>query len=406
MSRQPSPSPPTLPPPPAAPRRSGLRVLGQTLAVLAITGILIIALLEIGLRLFAPQITPPITGLFVADPATAYRLAPGARVPYRFAEGNTTFDINSQGLREDHVIGPPAVGVTRLLNLGDSFTFGMGVNADQAFPALLNGAVAADGGKVESINAGVFGYGTDNEAAWLRTYGWPLQPRIVLVGFFVGNDVKDVMLGMDKTTVDKDGRLVAASASLQAMGQPAAAEETGDAPAAGGGVKGWLEQNSHAYLFLRNVYYRLTGAATKVQKPTIFDSASFFLKDQPPEISAGWDKTLAILDAMRADAQAHRATLVVVAIPTREQAQDTYWAEMQRQFGLSDAALQRDLPQRQLAAWAARTESPLIDLLPGFTAAGKTKLLYFRTDRHWNAGGHALAATLIRQGLTRLGLFR
>src|SRR5690349_10583986 len=116
--------------PPAAPaqRKSPLRAVGQVVAVLAITLGLILALLEVGLRLFAPQIVPPITGLFTADPATAYRLAPGARVPFRFAEGSTTFAVNSQGLRADHEIGPPAPGTTRLLNLGDSFTFGMGVN--------------------------------------------------------------------------------------------------------------------------------------------------------------------------------------------------------------------------------------------------------------------------------------
>jgi SGNH hydrolase-like domain, acetyltransferase AlgX len=393
--------------PPAAPvpRKSPLRAVGQVVAVLAITLGLILALLEVGLRLFAPQIVPPITGLFTADPATAYRLAPGARVPFRFAEGSTTFVINSQGLRADHEIGPPAPGTTRLLNLGDSFTFGMGVNADQAFPALLNGKQAADGTRIDSVNAGVFGYGTDNEAAWLRTYGWSLSPKIVLVGFFVGNDVKDVMLGMDKTTVDSQGRLVATDKSRAAMDQPGEAGADTTPPSTG--IKGWLEQNSHAYLFLRNAYYNLTRPPARVQQPTIFDAASFFLKDEPPEITAGWTKTFGILDAMRADAQAHGAQLVVVAIPTREQVHDRYWNEMKQQFGLTDAQLVRDLPEQHLAAWSARTGAPLIDLLPGFRAADPNKqLYYFRTDRHWNATGHALAATLITEGMTRLGLFK
>lgn len=392
---------------PAAPvpRPSRARAVVQVFAVLAITLVLILALLEVGLRLFAPQIVPPITGLFTADPATAYRLAPGARVPFRFAEGNTTFAINNQGLRADHEIGQPAPGSTRLLNLGDSFTFGMGVNADQAYPALLDGKQAADGSRIDSVNAGVFGYGTDNEAAWLHTYGWPLAPKIVVVGFFVGNDVKDVMLGMDKTTVDSQGRLVATQKSRAAMDQP---DEAGaDTTPQSTGIKGWLEQNSHAYLFLRNAYYNLTRSPAKVQQPTIFDAASFFLKEEPAEITAGWARTTGILDAMRADAQAHGAQLVVVAIPTREQVHDRYWNEMKQQFGLTDAQLVRDLPEQRLAAWSARTGAPLIDLLPGFRAADPNKqLYYFRTDRHWNAAGHALAATLITEGMTRLGLFK
>ncbi|HMA34042.1 MAG TPA: GDSL-type esterase/lipase family protein [Chloroflexia bacterium] len=395
-------SQPTPAAPPGPPRKSRGRVAGEGLAVLAITLLLVGGLLEGALRLFAPQIAAPITGLFVADPATAYRLQPGAQVVYRFAEGSPTFAVNAQGLREDHPIGPPATGTTRLLCLGDSFVFGMGVQADQALPHLLNGSTAADGSSVESLNAGVFGYGTDNEAAWLRTYGWPLQPKIVLVGFFVGNDVKDVMLGMGKTTVDAQGRLVATSTSQQALNSPGDPGDPGTAPASGG-LKGWLEQNSHAYIFLRNLAYNILGRTTKVQKPTIFDAASFFLKSPSPAIDAGWDKTTGILDSMRADAQAHGAEFVVVVIPAREQVQDTYWAEMKQQFGLRDDQLQRDLPQQRLAAWSARTGTPLIDLFPGFQAAGKTQLLYFRTDRHWNAAGHALAAQLVHAGLVQRG---
>lgn len=388
---------------PAPAPKSWARRLGEGLAVLAITLLLIAGLLEIGLRLFVPQIVPPIIGLFVADPATAYRLAPGARVGFRFAEGSTTFAINAQSLRDASTMPlTPAPGTTRLLNIGDSFTFGMGVNADQAFPHLLDGSTAADGTRVESINAGVFGYGPDNEAAWLRAYGWPLAPKIVLIGFFVGNDVKDVMLGMDKTTVDRDGRLVATDKSRQAMDTLTDAA----APAPGGGVKGWLEQNSHAYLFVRNLFYSLAPRQGKPQAPTIFDAAAFFLKDAPSEITAGWSKTTAILAAMHAEATARGATLVVVVIPTREQVHDSYWRELQTQFGLRVDQLERARPQRLLAEWSATAGVPVIDLLPGFQAAGQDTPLYFHTDRHWNAAGHALAAQLIREGLIRQGVFR
>src|SRR5689334_1635640 len=112
-------------PAPAAParRKAPARAVVQVLAVLAITLGLLLPFLDLRLPLFAPPAVPPIAGLFTADPATAYRLAPGARVPFRFAEGNTTSAVNSQGLRAAHEIGPPAPGTTRLLNLGDSFTF-------------------------------------------------------------------------------------------------------------------------------------------------------------------------------------------------------------------------------------------------------------------------------------------
>ncbi len=386
---------------PAPTRKGRGRAVAEGLLVLAITLALMLGLLEIGLRLFAPQIVPPLGGLFIADPATAYRLKPDVRVPFRFAEGSPVFSTNNQGLREDHPIGPPTAGHTRLLNIGDSFTFGMGVDAAQAFPQLLDG-LALDGTQMESINAGVFGYGTDNEAAWLHTYGWPLQPRLVVVGFFVGNDVKDTMLGMDKTTVDAAGRLIATDKSKQAM-QGADGTDT-DTATTGSGVKGWLENNSHAYLFLRNFWTALR--PVKPRAPTVFDAASFFLMQEPPDITAGWSKTLGVLDGIQADVQAHNARLIVVAIPTREQVQDRSWTEMQAQFGLSEAQLQRDLPQQKLVAWATRTGTPLVDLLPAFRAAGQRQALYFRTDRHWTAAGHTLAADSIKAYLMQHNLLK
>src|SRR5690242_12582665 len=83
-------------------RKPAWRSALEGLAVLAITGVLILVLLEIGLRLFAPQIGQAVAGLFVADPATRYRLQPSARVPFHVGEVNVTYTTNSEGLREDH----------------------------------------------------------------------------------------------------------------------------------------------------------------------------------------------------------------------------------------------------------------------------------------------------------------
>jgi hypothetical protein len=381
---------------------SRLRRVRDILLVVAITGALTLVLLEVALRLFAPQIGPEmganqITGLFVADPQTVYRNAPGAQIPHRAAEIDTVYRINAQGLRETHEIGPPAAGVTRLLVLGDSFTFGWGVAADATYPHLLSGARAADGSVIESINAGVLGYGPDNEAAWLRTYGWALQPKIVLVGFFVGNDVRDVIAGIDKTRIDGTGNLVPANAP--------APTATPVAPGPVAAVKRTLARNSQAYVFLRAQAHALFWPPAPPTVPGLLDTAPMYYRTAPPAIAHGWEQTGAVLDRIQADVQAHGARLIVVAIPTREQVADLYWQDMITRFALVESDLDRDLPQQHLAAWSAGSGVPVIDLLPGFRAAGPAPLRYFRQDPHWDADGDALAATLIRSELARLGVF-
>jgi len=80
----------------------------------------------------------------------------------------------------------------RVAVLGDSFTFGWGVEGDEAWPALLerrlDGAFG-DGGDAEVLNFGVPGYNT-----WLALQTWrgrarEYAPDVVLLGYYT-NDVE------------------------------------------------------------------------------------------------------------------------------------------------------------------------------------------------------------------------
>ncbi len=118
--------------------KSRLHKLREALLVTAICFAMTFVLLEIALRLLAPQYSTEmqhdmIAGLWTPDPTAQYRNNPGAHISYRDGEVNDNYVINSQGLREDHDIGPPAPGTLRILALGDSFTFGLGVNGEQTF---------------------------------------------------------------------------------------------------------------------------------------------------------------------------------------------------------------------------------------------------------------------------------
>lgn len=70
--------------------------------------------------------------------------------------------------------------------LGDSLTAGLGLPADEAYPALLARQVPADGIPVRVLNAGVSG---DTTAGGLRRLPWLLaqHPVVVVVGLG-GND--------------------------------------------------------------------------------------------------------------------------------------------------------------------------------------------------------------------------
>ena len=74
----------------------------------------------------------------------------------------------------------PAVAASRVIAvLGDSLTAGLGVAADESFPARLEARLRREGFAYRVINAGVSG---DTTAGGLRRVGWVLRarPEVVL----------------------------------------------------------------------------------------------------------------------------------------------------------------------------------------------------------------------------------
>ena len=95
---------------------------------------------------------------------------------------------NSQGLRSPVTYAQPKPpGLYRILLLGDSQTFGWGVSYSETFGALMAAELSSRGRAVEVVNAGIPGYNTTQEAAFLKYYGSGYQPDCVLV-LFIGND--------------------------------------------------------------------------------------------------------------------------------------------------------------------------------------------------------------------------
>jgi acyl-CoA thioesterase-1 len=79
-----------------------------------------------------------------------------------------------------------AARLPRVVFLGDSLTAGLGVDASQAFPAVVGEMLKGQGRPIEVVNAGVSG---DTTAGGLRRLDWLLRqkPDLVVVGLG-GND--------------------------------------------------------------------------------------------------------------------------------------------------------------------------------------------------------------------------
>ena len=182
-------------------RMSKLKNLGVNLG-LTLGGLLMGVIIgEVGLRVAGIEGYPKIgnfvdsapTGFHTSDRDLGWKLKPGASGEWK-GEGASFVRVNSEGLRDrEHAKTKPA-NTLRVAVLGDSFTEAIHVPVEQTFwwklERKLGNCEAVKGRKkVEVINFGVLGYGTAQQLIMLRKKVWDYSPDIVILAFFIGNDV-------------------------------------------------------------------------------------------------------------------------------------------------------------------------------------------------------------------------
>jgi len=166
---------------------------GNTFLLLVSTAVTLVGA-EIGLRLVNPwgmelfSLLPYHMQGMVDHPQLGY-VHPRS-VTYQL--GDNRVSLNSHGHRDDEMPVEKPTGERRILVLGDSVTFGWGVDQGQDFPAQLEALLRQQTGTSwQVINAGVNGYNSEQEAIYFATEGIRFQPDVVLL-VYVGNDVDPI----------------------------------------------------------------------------------------------------------------------------------------------------------------------------------------------------------------------
>ncbi len=167
--------------PPVRPlRRVSLRAKGVFLGFNALLGM---GIIEVAARLLVP---PPLewrehpARLLQFDPERGWALRPDA--------DDFTVDkpchVNSDGFRDrDFSVEKPA-GTRRVVCLGDSYTYGWGVDVRDSYPKQLERALSVDDHPAEVLNLGVFGYNADQCRVTLRRQGLKYSPDLVIYSFY------------------------------------------------------------------------------------------------------------------------------------------------------------------------------------------------------------------------------
>lgn len=118
------------------------------------------------------------SSMLVVDPVTGWRLRPHVRRALGTVMFTNTYATNAQGFRTS-IDAEALEGRRPIVLVGDSFTFGVGVELEETFGSLVDQALD----RTDVYNLAMPGFGLDQMWLSLRHQALPLRPSLVIVCF-------------------------------------------------------------------------------------------------------------------------------------------------------------------------------------------------------------------------------
>lgn len=347
-----------------------------------------------------------------ADPVLGFRAAPGFRGRFVHPEyGRELVTLGAQGFRGGDVPAEKPPGERRVFVLGDSLTFGLGVEDGETFASLLGKGL---GPGYRAVNAGLPGFGTFHELVLFGDTVAPLSPDLVVVAFYAGNDLDD-----NETRVRKLERAGLLEDHL-ALGE--AFREGSTSGRRGGRAR----KEEHAErqtnpLPIRRAYWERSSALFRLvagridaflvargfaDAPLVYNWS--FLQALEKKISTAakreYGLTGEILSALRERVEKAGARLALVVIPVKIQCEPAAFEKLCRQFNLKPERFDADQAGRLVVEMARERGIPAFDTLPLLRAATESGEEPFFREGHLSRRGHEIVARALLEFLEREGL--
>lgn len=340
------------------------QVKSLLLQTLIITGVTLI-LSEITFRVYH-KINP--TFLFTDRSYNRWRGKPGSQ--------DFEFTLNSKGFKDVEFTTEKPEGVYRMIGIGDSFSFGI-VPYQYNYLTLFEEKLSQENPKVELINMGIPGMGPRDYLSLLVNEGLEVQPDMVLLSFYIGNDFMDNQFKAQERQRERSYVISFVRSLIKLQTQ----------------YEGLVFNPNNSLTYVDD-------APTHTDEYYLNDTknkSNMFVKNPADDIFEGYVKD-AVSDILKIKeiCDYRNIELVVVIIPDEVQVDQNLQAKIVEMFDSDDPdKLDFRLPNRMLKETFIKNEIKYIDLMDEFIAAsGKTRL-YKPNDTHWNIAGNQLAAEVL-----------
>jgi hypothetical protein len=259
-----------------------------------------------------------------------------------------------------------------IVAVGDSLTFGYGVEDDEAWPAIIAQALP----QLRLVNLGLIGASPEQYRRVYETFGIPLRPKVLLVGLFVGNDFWDAALF--------DRWWQSAVGGNYMVWRDFGRGETG--------LKSLVSRNSYLYHLLRHAFTVYKNWRWRVSESVIYRFADgtwlHLLPSQLASFTTGaqpnrpaFQLVLQALERIQSIANENGTHVLFIFQPSKE---EVYLPLLGKPASDPGGPLRVTLDRRGIA---------YLDLVPAFRRRAMAgEQLFFEQDGHPNKQGYQLIA--------------
>lgn len=359
--------------------------------------VVLLALLELGVRAFVPE---PLwrfrdgTQDWSADPEIGWVNRPALDVQHRWSTALIRYQTNADGLAPVGVERAKPPGVVRIMVFGDSMVIGRDLPQDLNYPARLEALLRERGVPAEVVNAGVLGYSTDQALLLMQRFVPRYRPDLVIFAStsndFGGNALRVASLQPKPIfLLGEDGQL-----------RYVAPEGTHGIQRKESGLRHQI-QRSALYRLLQPRIFLLRSRLGDWQERMLLGVMDEVYVDRRAADRVDWRLFGALVARMQQVARENGAQFLLIANPEVGEVWDPYIERMCEARGISPDRYDRFTLERRVAAAAASAGVPFLPLIGDFSQhqeRGPFHLLPH--DGHLNAAGHELLAERLADHLS------
>lgn len=325
-------------------------------------------------------------GLLRHHSQRGWTLTPGWKGRHRHHDFDSEYEVNQYGFRGAFPNRHSPNKKPRIAIVGDSFSFGIGVNEKQTFTAQLNQRQT----KIEFVNLSVPGYSTDQQLLLLDTYISVVNADEYILMIYLGNDLLDNMLSYPLQlehakpyfSLEENDSIVLRNVPVPQELKPARLHNrTLDSVVFGDDLP---SHPGKSIVGKSQILKRLIPVKASVEKTIVFEILDKRLVQHKALMSA-------LLTALKDKVHENNATLRLGILPGRSyivapESYSSYFQEYCRLF---------------LKENAKQLKIPVIDIADDMRAiaSADSPIWYFPNEGHLNHQGHKIVSEILLKSL-------